>query len=105
MVKDYDEAGNEICCPRCNAIAIYKNGKIKTGKQRYLCMICGRQFILSDKRLKIVNRPACPACGRLMHFYRRGDGVMRFRCSCYPECKTYAKISIKKEIKNELLHA
>jgi DNA-directed RNA polymerase subunit RPC12/RpoP len=95
----------EIECPFCKSEALYKYGKIKTGKQRYLCMMCGKQFTLGVRRIEMKDRPFCPGCGRPMHVYRRESEVIRFRCSCYPECKTYAKTLKKKEIKNELLHA
>lgn len=32
-------------CPRCNSEQIVKNGSIHTGKQKYLCKACGRQFV------------------------------------------------------------
>jgi transposase-like protein len=105
MVKLNNGEGGEIQCPFCKSEAIYKYGKIKTGKQRYLCMICGRQFTLGVRRTEMADKPLCPECGSPMHLYRREGEVVRFRCSCYPECKTYVKVGKKKETKNELLHA
>ena len=32
-------------CPSCQAKHTVKNGHIHTGKQRYLCRSCGRQFV------------------------------------------------------------
>lgn len=32
-------------CPSCNSEQIVKNGSIHTGKQKYLCKRCGRQFV------------------------------------------------------------
>ena len=32
-------------CPSCNSQTIVKNGSIHTGKQKYLCKSCGRQFV------------------------------------------------------------
>jgi transposase-like protein len=95
----------EIQCPFCRAEAIYKYGKTRTGKQRYLCVMCGRQFILGVKRFGMEDRPGCPVCGRSMHVYKREYNIIRFRCSHYPECRTFTKISIKKEIIHGLLHA
>lgn len=95
----------EIYCPFCSAGAVYRYGRIKTGKQRYLCMMCGRQFLPGVERLGIKNRPFCYECGRLMHLYKKENGFLRFRCSCYPQCKSYTKIKMKKEMINELLHA
>jgi len=105
MVHFNDAGGNEIQCPVCTSKAIYKYGKIKTGKQRYLCMICGKQFTIGGRRTEIKDKPYCPECGKSMHLYKREGELIRFRCSCYPDCKTYSKIAKKKEIKNELLHA
>ena len=32
-------------CPNCNSTHIIKYGRIHTGKQRYRCNGCGRQFV------------------------------------------------------------
>ena len=32
-------------CPKCNSQDIVKNGSIHTGKQKYACKDCGRQFV------------------------------------------------------------
>ncbi len=92
-------------CPVCHSQAIYKYGHIKSGKQRFKCLICGRQFILGITQSKIHNRPSCPKCGLKMHLYMRDAKVFRFRCSDYPDCKTYEKILVVKEeiTANELL--
>ena len=34
-----------ICCPNCQSQAIRKNGSIHTGKQKYQCLACQKQFI------------------------------------------------------------
>lgn len=33
-----------ICCPECFSKNLYKYGKDKTGKQKYQCKTCYRQF-------------------------------------------------------------
>lgn len=33
------------CCPACGADDYVKNGSIHTGKQKYRCKVCGRQFV------------------------------------------------------------
>ena len=33
-------------CPACEAVWVVKNGHAHTGKQRYLCRVCGHQFTL-----------------------------------------------------------
>lgn len=35
----------EITCPACSSLNIVKNGKTAQQKQRYLCKVCGRQFL------------------------------------------------------------
>ena len=41
---------NELDCPHCGAVGIVKNGHAHTGKQRYLCRVCGHQFTLNHSR-------------------------------------------------------
>ncbi|WP_456318705.1 IS1/IS1595 family N-terminal zinc-binding domain-containing protein [Deinococcus terrestris] len=38
---------NGLTCPQCGAVRIVNNGHAHTGKQRYLCCICGFQFTLN----------------------------------------------------------
>ncbi|MCL0086043.1 hypothetical protein M1N52_02090 [Thermodesulfovibrionales bacterium] len=80
-----------IKCPTCGLDVFYKYGKSKTGRQRFLCLLCGRQFAVGAKRLGIKDRPTCPECGKSMNLYKREDIALRFRCSDYPKCKTYRK--------------
>jgi transposase-like protein len=96
--------GFEIKCPYCNSEVVYRYGKARTGKQRFKCLMCGRQFTFSTTRSKIKTKPFCPTCGKLMHVYRKEARVIRFRCSNYPICKTYKKVEIEEE-SNELLHS
>ena len=86
----------EIKCPICKSEALYKNGKTETGKQRYLCLLCGRQFSPGARYVEARNRPDCPKCGSPMHFYKREPLNLRLRCSCYPDCRTFLKIPIEK---------
>jgi transposase-like protein len=89
---------DEYRCPVCNSEAVYKYGHIRTGKQRLKCLMCGRQFILGVTRHELKSRPTCPQCGLKMHLYMHGERALRFRCSDYPECKTYQKIPLQKEV-------
>jgi hypothetical protein len=41
-------------CPRCESIQLRKNGR-SSGKQRYLCKACGKQFIHPLSSLKLPN--------------------------------------------------
>lgn len=87
---------NEIC-PVCDSEAIYKYGKTRDGKQRFQCLMCGRQFSQGAKKQAIQGKPICPECGNPMHLYKIEGEVIRFRCSDYPVCKTFRKFKIKEE--------
>ncbi len=93
----------EVKCPHCNLDAVYKYGKTWQGKQRFLCLICGRQFTQGTGRYEVRDRPDCPVCGKIMHLYKREDKALRFRCSGYPVCKTFRKAVT--EGHDELLHS
>ena len=81
-----------VRCPKCDSEAVNKYGKTSTGKQRFICLICGRQFISGCPRQRIENRPLCPICGEKMHVYRIEKDCIRFRCSTYPKCRGFAKV-------------
>ena len=81
----------DVQCPRCHSEAVNKYGRISSGKQRYICLVCGRQFITSPQKKQFNNRPDCPGCGRPMHSYMKGPDYVRFRCSNYPRCRTFVK--------------
>ncbi len=85
---------SEIRCPSCDSDAVYKYGKAWTGRQRYLCLMCARQFTFGEK-IEIQHKPHCPVCGKRMHLYRKEDNILRFRCSVYPKCRTFSKSIIK----------
>ncbi len=64
-----------MACPRCGAEAIYRYGRTKAGHTRYLCQVCRRQFTL--------NAPVWLSAGQRT--------LTRFRCSDYPNCRTFLK--------------
>lgn len=82
---------NGIRCPSCGSEAYNRYGRVRSGKQRYCCLSCGRQFVESGARRPMENRPTCPKCGARMHVYARNGNIIRFRCSNYPKCKTFLK--------------
>lgn len=84
-------------CPLCSANASYRYGRIKTGKQRYKCLICDTQFTPTAMKSPIKGKPVCPECGKLMNIYKLEGDVIRFRCSGYPVCKTFKKFILKEE--------
>jgi transposase-like protein len=92
MTRPPKDGPVEIKCPSCGSEAIYRYGHTSREKQRYLCLICNKQFTLGNKRATMDRKPLCPICGRHMHIYRRESVFWRFRCSGYPFCRTYIKI-------------
>ena len=92
MAVAADVSENPVECPRCRSKAVYRNGKTYYHLQRYLCLMCGRQFVPGHQREYPKTRPDCPSCGARMHVFKKGrDGLTVFRCSRYPECRTYVK--------------
>ncbi len=81
-----------VGCPRCGSDAVYRYGKTTQGRQRFRCLICGRQFVDRQARAELVDRPTCPVCGQKMHIYRQDRDFVRFRCSGYPGCKSFLKL-------------
>jgi transposase-like protein len=50
-------------CPTCHSDQVIKNGSISTGKQKYACKTCGRQFVddphwrvISDETKALIDR-------------------------------------------------
>ena len=80
-----------VACPACGSEALYRYGKGKSGKQRFLCLMCHRQFIYGAQRVPPKVRPDCPVCGSPMHLYKRLSSGLRFRCSRYPGCRTFKR--------------
>jgi transposase-like protein len=82
---------HKIACPACGSQVTRKFGHAWTGKQRYLCNYCDRQFTRGTRRT-VSAKPNCPKCRRTMNLYKREGDAVRFRCSGYPGCRTYLKI-------------
>jgi hypothetical protein len=86
-----------LICPGCGSSAYYRYGRAKNGKQRRLCLICNRQYVI--ERTVVIHpsiRPQCPVCGEPMHIYMRQARATRYRCRNYPECKQYVKVENEK---------
>lgn len=90
-----------IRCPQCSSEAVNKYGSVGGGKQRYICLVCERQFVVNPDKMQFKNRPDCPKCGKPMHAYMKGPDYIRFRCSAYPKCRTFLKTS---EAEFETMH-
>ncbi len=88
---------NEPKCPSCGCDAVYKYGKAWTGKQRFLCRMCGRQFTESLRRIIVKGKPLCPKCDSHMNLYMTQGNIIRFRCSHYPACRTFTKYNVVAE--------
>lgn len=78
-------------CPVCKGTTLYRFGYNRLRKQKYQCLLCGRQFVPEPARLRYPDKPFCPVCGSIMYLYKKDSGVTRFRCSAYPRCKSYRK--------------
>ena len=42
---------NGVCCPHCGLVDVKKNGKTKTGHQRFQCKGCGKSFTYATRTL------------------------------------------------------
>lgn len=80
-----------VICPKCGSEAHYRYGRSKLGKQRFICIVCDRQFVLNPAHVPLANKPQCRICGATMYMYKRDKDLLRFRCSRYPLCRTYSK--------------
>ena len=92
-------------CPKCSSDAVYRYGRDRKGRQRFMCIVCERQFVPGHVRALVAKRPACPECGASMHLYRREGEVVRFRCSAYPGCRSYIKFTAQEVIQRGFLRA
>jgi transposase-like protein len=82
-------------CPRCGSDVAYAYGRAKNGKQRYLCLVCNRQFVEGAVDA-YRDRPMCPRCGARTNIYKQEEDAVRFRCSNYPDFREYVKINKEK---------
>lgn len=87
----------EVKCPNCDSEVVYRYGRAWTGKQRFLCLICKKQFTVGRERVTVKDRPCCPACGKVMHIYKREETSVRFRCASYPKCRIFINVKTQKE--------
>jgi len=60
--------------------------------QRYICLMCSRQFVPGHERIFPKGKPLCPHCGRSMYLFRSKERHDTFRCARYPECRTYLRV-------------
>ena len=43
-------------CPRCQSERVIKNGRIHTGKPKWMCKDCKRQFVLDPKWRRVSDQ-------------------------------------------------
>lgn len=85
-----------IYCPRCHKTQLYKFGKDpNTGKQKYQCRDCKRQFKQDDKNSERIIKhpwlPNCPRCSYRMEIYKWRNHFKRLRCrKCNHKFNLYA---------------
>ena len=70
-----------ICCPECFSKSLYKYGKDKTGKQKYQCKTCHRQFTKDSSAKQKLNCPKCPICGAGTYLHHDYEHYSRFKCN------------------------
>jgi len=93
MPAGTDDEDRRVECPECHSAALYRYGR-SLSRQRYLCVMCGHQFIPGRVRYHPETRPECPRCGAKTHvFKRRGESYSVFRCCRYPNCRTYVRVA------------
>jgi transposase-like protein len=47
------EENEQMQCPRCQGSQLVKNGTIHTGKPKWKCKDCGRQFVADSQQRRI----------------------------------------------------
>ena len=74
-------------CPECKSFMTAKDGKKKTGVQRYRCQSCKKRFQDKYKPARVRTGKPCYYCGKPTQKHgRKKDGERRYRC---PECRRY----------------
>lgn len=100
VIEDTDSSAGNIeerqrlrnPCPVCYSHSLYPFCPTGEARQRFLCVVCGVQFVVWTLAQLKSPEPQCPECGSPMqphHGYPKG---IRFRCSNYPSCHSYLKL-------------
>lgn len=90
-----------ICCPDCFSKNLYKYGKDKTGKQKYQCKNCQRQFTLNSSTKPKLDYPKCHICGAGTFLHHDYEHYSRFKCNS-KKCN-HVHVVLKKSIFYESL--
>ena len=70
-----------ICCPDCFSKDLHKYAKNRTGKQKYRCKNCLRQFTLNSNTKPKLNYPKCPICDAGTFLHHDYEHYCRFKCN------------------------
>lgn len=72
-----------VCCPHCGLVDVKKNGKTKTGHQRFQCKGCGKSFTYATRTIFHGAKLPLDAYLRYVHCMMHG---MTVRATAY-ECR------------------
>lgn len=53
----------DISCPHCQSLTVRKNSSIHSGKQKFECLFCHKQFVEDHQNKIIVLRNPLNLCG------------------------------------------
>ncbi len=85
-----------LTCPECYHNDLHKYGKNKSGKQKFLCKNCHRQFTSDSHNKPKLNYPKCPVCGAGTYLHHDYEHYSRFKCNS-KKCN-HIHIALKKSI-------
>jgi len=74
---------NGVCCPHCGLVDVKKNGKTKTGHQRFQCKGCGKSFTYATRTIFHGAKLPLDTYLRYVHCMMHG---MTVRATAY-ECR------------------
>ncbi|MCK9288592.1 MAG: IS1595 family transposase [Sphaerochaetaceae bacterium] len=74
---------NGVCCPHCGLVDVKKNGKTKTGHQRFQCKGCGKSFTYATRTIFHGTKLPLDTYLRYVHCMMHG---MTVRATAY-ECR------------------
>ncbi len=89
-----------ISCPHCHSKVVRKNGSIHSGKQKYECLFCQKQF-LKDPQNKIIPWKQHSAVGKESG---KTSYIERFNCTIRQRCSRLIRkaLSFSKKIENHI---
>ena len=73
---------DDVCCVHCGNIDIKKNGRTKTGHQRFICKGCGKSFSYSSRTIFYGAKLEFPTYLKYVHCMMRGMTVRESAAEC-----------------------